>query len=250
MRQVSQMNHSPSLLKLYKMNEINKYEKVMGPELGAAFNHLNNEVIWLNMNWHNYLELFDSGEETISLLNYSAPQFFFLLKKGILENIIISIGRIFDNEFSNPVSKNKKSNLSLVFLINSLYDDDKKIKLLKKLNFTKTTYYEKTIKTYRNEWFAHKDLEFSLRQKTNNIYPVKMELQRIVDEVSEIMNIIYQSYFDSQLLYNYKHSKNAQALVHILKSHRCIMKEIHDLKISGEIEKAQFLYRLMLPLSE
>lgn len=59
-----------------------KHAGVLGPELGAVYNALYNELVWLHFQWGQYRKLF-IGNEHLDVLNDAAGALFFVVQQTI-----------------------------------------------------------------------------------------------------------------------------------------------------------------------
>lgn len=84
------------------------YVKAMGPELGDLFFRLSNECVSLHWKWEEFVSLFGTSPERISLLNKSAGAFFRIVQDTLWENVLLHIARLMD-----PPQSVGKDNLCL-----------------------------------------------------------------------------------------------------------------------------------------
>jgi hypothetical protein len=68
----------------------------LGPELGAVFHALWNEVVQLRWEWKEYRSLYVN--ESVDLLNDQAPEFFWLIQHVLSDHVIGSIANLTDKE--------------------------------------------------------------------------------------------------------------------------------------------------------
>lgn len=74
------------------------YIAKMGEELGSLYYALWQEVVWLHVEWAEYVELYIYGTKPsrIALLNEAAPSFFRLVQDGLFETAVLKIARLTD----------------------------------------------------------------------------------------------------------------------------------------------------------
>lgn len=84
------------------------YVSLMGEELGSLFYALWQEVIWLHIEWHEFVELFGTKPSRIEVMNSAAPQFFRIVQDELFDMIVLRIARLTDS----PKSVGK-SNLTI-----------------------------------------------------------------------------------------------------------------------------------------
>jgi hypothetical protein len=68
----------------------NEYLKALGPELGAIYQALCNDVSWLHFKWKQYRILFAGSPERIDLLNGVAGAFFFIIQEVLHDDVFDS----------------------------------------------------------------------------------------------------------------------------------------------------------------
>ncbi len=57
--------------------------------LGELHHTLYNEVAWLHLKWQDFRTLFGGTEQTIELLNQTAPSFFHHLQRTLWEDVLL-----------------------------------------------------------------------------------------------------------------------------------------------------------------
>src|SRR5512144_2855527 len=68
----------------------------MGPELGQLHYELWNELAWIHAKWKQYHRLYGTSDDTVALLNKTAPSFFYLLGSILLDDVLLHIARLTD----------------------------------------------------------------------------------------------------------------------------------------------------------
>ncbi len=70
---------------------------VLGDDFGSFLYVISNQIAWLSLKLDEYCQLFAVKETRIELLNQSAPSFFFLIQRTLLESIILGIAKLTDS---------------------------------------------------------------------------------------------------------------------------------------------------------
>lgn len=70
---------------LYKAEEVRKQRiNIMGSDLGVLYDALCNEIVWIQFKWIEYVELFGTDENRISLLNKQLQGSFLCDSEGFI----------------------------------------------------------------------------------------------------------------------------------------------------------------------
>jgi hypothetical protein len=83
----------------------------MGAPLGEVYSALWQEVAVAHFYWKEYVELFGTKHERITLLNETAPHFFRMLQDELWETSLLHLARLTDP--ANSFGKQDKSNLTI-----------------------------------------------------------------------------------------------------------------------------------------
>lgn len=131
----------------------------MGPQLGAVYNVLYNDVIWLHAEWEQYRHLFAKSERRIELLNETAGYLFRIIQDTIFENVVLGLARLTDRIQTGRGQK-QQENLTLQRLPSLVSDAQLQLELaaLVKAALDACT----TSRTWRNKRLAHRDLAVAL----------------------------------------------------------------------------------------
>jgi AbiU2 len=131
------------------------YIAKMGEELGSLYYALWQEVVWLHVEWAEYVELYGTKPSRIALLNEAAPSFFRLVQDGLFETAVLKIARLTD-----PPKSVGKPNLTVQQLPALITDEQLRDKMNVSIEAAKTA--AAFCRDWRNRRFAHRDLYLSL----------------------------------------------------------------------------------------
>jgi AbiU2 len=125
------------------------------------------------------------SEDTVKLLNDTAPAFFVRHQRLLIEDLIMSFCRLTD-EPKTGRRENRQHNLTLSRLVNGLDDNAKELRKDLNQKLTRIRQHATPMRNYRHKLVAHADLAEYLAPSTNlgaNISIDSMEeLLREVDE--------------------------------------------------------------------
>ncbi len=123
----------------------------MPKPLGEIHNALWREVAWLHLKWGEYRALFAVNQETIDLLNKTAPLFFHHLQGVLWEDVLLHLCRVTD-----PPKSAGRANLTLRGLPSLVSDAKLRAELEKQVALAqKKTEFARD---WRNRRLAHKAL--------------------------------------------------------------------------------------------
>ena len=131
------------------------------PTRDALFLSLNASISELTSRWEIYEQLFDSGEESVALLNSSGSYVFFLLQRLLLDDTMLALSRLTD-----PASSDKKGrtkNASINYLI-EIADPSLSAADRDYVNAAsaRLTTHVRNVRVHRTKSIAHADLPHSL----------------------------------------------------------------------------------------
>lgn len=89
----------------------------MPAPLGELHHTLYNELAWLHLKWQDFRALFANSEQTVELLNQTAPIFFHHLQRALWEDVLRHLCRLTD-----PPKSAGRDNLTLLRLPDMIPD--------------------------------------------------------------------------------------------------------------------------------
>ena len=200
----------------------------MKAESQKIFNELWEDVVWLNGKWNIVNQLFYSDPCNIELLNRKAFSFFRVIKRTLLDDILLSICRIIDPD----VSFKGDENCSLNNLIATLDEEEDKLIIEKLNNLIKDSEKNiQTIKKIRDKKLAHKDLKIALSNNEESQLSIN-QIRDVIQIITKFMNS-YQSNFErKETAYeNFEFNTNGKTIIEYLKQSDKYL-EIEKQKIS------------------
>ncbi len=174
--------------------------RVLSPDLKKIFDIVESEVIWLHTKWIIYSQLFGKDKQRVDLLNESASVFFSVIQDTLLNDTIISIGRLIDN----PKALGQ-DNASIEQLIDTI-DEKEHTNLCESLRNKLKALRDQAqpIKLWRNKLIAHTDLRTALVITENPLPGISRDyLSQVLLLIREIMNTINVYYFEKETGYEY-----------------------------------------------
>ena len=189
----------------------------MGPDLGAIYYILYNDVVWSHIKWKQYKTLFGVSEARIALLNESASSFFYVVERVFWENILLNLCRLTDSETTRRSRNQTHANLSLGYMANSITEESLKDALNEIINrAVEATCFARV---WRNKWLAHRDLDHSLKRAVDPLPPVsRLDIENALLSIREVMNFIHKHYLSKEVGFEYAvASGDADTLVYFLR---------------------------------
>jgi hypothetical protein len=164
--------------------------KVLGPELGPVFHALYNQCAWLQFKWHQFTELFNSGQERIDLLNRAAPLFFGMAQDDMGEAILLSLTRLTD-----PPDSRGRPNLTIKRLPRLVADE-----LRPELQQLVDAAEQKVelIRPWRNKYTGHIDYNIATKQAEPLSPPTRDQVNDAVNAICTVVERISSHYFHMQ----------------------------------------------------
>ena len=155
------------------------------------------------------IDLFDElymKEDTVKLLNDSAPYAFELIRESLAADIMMSLFRLLDPKIS---CGNENASIALLqneVLSYSIIGLNDKVKRLMDL--------KNQVKTYRDKVLAHNDLEQIVRPATslNPSFPWSV-LQEIVNLIFDFLNLIFIHFTNGEMSFDIINLGSGDALL-------------------------------------
>lgn len=171
----------------------------MGEPLGTLFSALWQEVATLHFYWKEYVELFGSKPERITLLNQAAPHFFRMLQDELWESALLSLARLTDP--ANSQGKQDRSNLTIQALPALITDAKLKDEVSKLVaEAIKLTEF---CRDWRNRRIAHRDLKLALEQPTTPLAAgSRAQVKDALKCIADVLNAVERHYCNSETGYD------------------------------------------------
>lgn len=183
------------------------YNSSLPEEIRKIFMWLCQDVASLQMKWSFYLELFSSQENT-SLLSDLALGSFNIIEESLQSDLTMSICRL-----SDPVQSMGKDNLSLSTLAQQCSKIDNVSELIE--DFLDAC---APVRQYRNKRVGHNDLNTTIKPHDNPLPGIgRSQIDRILELASEILNVVYQNFVNTELFFNPVLIGGADSLIYWLK---------------------------------
>lgn len=187
-----------------------QYVDAMGDELGKLFFRFWNECVWLHWKWEEYVALFGTKPERISLLNKAAGSFFRVVQDTLWENVLLHISRLTD-----PPQSAGKDNLTLRRLP-ALVDDKIRAEVGTLLQTCLTNC--EFARDWRRRQIAHCDLRLALDDPTAT--PLAAASRKAVKDaltaIAALLNAVELHYRGSTVHYELQPYGNAEALLYVV----------------------------------
>jgi AbiU2 len=167
----------------------------MGAPLGEVYSALWQEVAVAHFYWKEYVELFGTKPERITLLNETAPHFFHMLQAELWESSLLHLARLTDP--ASSFGKQDKSNLTIQALL-ALIEDAKLKETVSNLvaEAIKDTAF---CRDWRNRHIAHRDLKLALEQPTIPLAEgSRAGVNKALRSMSAVLNALDGYYFQSE----------------------------------------------------
>lgn len=141
-------------------------------DLMAAFEAIEDEVLWLHAKWKIFRQLFGKNEQRIALLNDFAPDFFEIVHDSILYDVFLTLSRLTD-----PAEMGPWKNLTFQRLVKMLETDGHQ-QLASKLTPVLKTINERCepIRPWRNKRIAHRDFGSGLQYEPDPLPGVSRQM--------------------------------------------------------------------------
>lgn len=172
----------------YKRVDQCKTEHVqhMGGALGALFNSLYSDLVWLHIKWAEYVELFGTKPERVDLLNSAAPNFFGIMQGVLLENIILHVARLTD-----PPRSFGKHNLTIRALPAAVSSN---IAASVDHQVTEALKHSEFCGDWRDRYIARNDLALALGQAAPLKDASREKLHSTLHAIGDVPNVVSGHY--------------------------------------------------------
>jgi hypothetical protein len=192
----------------------NEYLKALGPELGAIYQALCNDVSWLHFKWKQYRILFAESPERIDLLNGVAGAFFFIIQEVLHDDVLIHIARLIDRK-----SYRKNDNLSLSQLASAVRVHAPQISVEIYSQVKQAEDKARFVEDWRNHRLNHTDLNLALGQRATALPGIAREqIEGFLRALRDVLNKIESHFWQRSIgLEHIYADRDAEYLVHYLK---------------------------------
>lgn len=151
-----------------------EYRKVLGDDLGPLYASLEDEYIWLEVKWQQFLTIFGS-EDRVAIINEAAPAYFHMLEDVLSDDILMHIARLTDTG---------KGRLTVERLRPLARKGYPQIADLLAQAGTATGF----VRTWRNKRLAHRELQVALSEGAKLLPPIDRDyIQSAIDAIHEIV---------------------------------------------------------------
>lgn len=165
----------------------NHFTQIFGPDLGAKYYGLRNQVIHVNMHWAMIRELVKS-EERRSLLKTTGGYFFITTHKIFGDDVILRLSRLVDR-----AKQGGQDNLSLWALLGDINDPciESKVRNLIEEAERKIA----PLKVHRHKRIAHFDLRLALNDPNFSLPPISNQsIDEALAAVAEVLGQLQDEY--------------------------------------------------------
>src|SRR5580704_4604885 len=138
-----------------------EYLKALGPELGAIYQTLCDDVSWLHLKWKQYRTLFVESQEHIDLMNRVGGMFFFIIQEVLHDDVLMHIARLVDRKRHKD-----KENLSLLQLASTVQVKAPNISGEIHILVNQARKKARFVEDWRNRRLAHSSLDVALGRKS------------------------------------------------------------------------------------
>ncbi|HYD48679.1 MAG TPA: hypothetical protein VEB21_10045 [Terriglobales bacterium] len=189
-----------------------EYIAAMGAELGAVFYRLFNDTGTLHILWDQFVILFATKRERLSILNRSAGTFFRLVQNMLWQHTLLTLCRLTD-----PKTTAGKANLS-IRCIPDLVND---AALREELGPLIEAAVEATnfARDWRNRRIAHTDFDlFAGRSAKELASASKTNVEHALAAIAAVLSHLEQRFKGRQLWFgNIPHAGGAEAMLYVLR---------------------------------
>jgi hypothetical protein len=184
----------------------------MGPELGALYHRLWNEVSWLHLKWRQYEELYGSSEERVDILNASASLFFRIIQDSLWEDILLHLCALTD-----PETTGRKENLTLRRFPALISNDTVRASVNAAVEAAVSA--TDFARDWRNRRIAHRDLALAISDGAEPLASASRATTRLaVEALCEVIRQVSLGSSDSDVFFGGPPQPNdAVSLLYVLR---------------------------------
>jgi len=173
-----------------------QYIEAMGDGLGSVFWTLHLHVSDLYLVWRQYEQLFAENEETVVLLNESAPTFFGVIQGQLWDSVMIGISRLTD-----PAKTFKSQNLTILALPALISDANlrRDVQILCDVALNDAEF----ARTHRNKRIAHNDLDYVIDRAAHPLpAATRVKIKASLDSICSVLNALNGRYKERTCFYD------------------------------------------------
>lgn len=188
----------------------------MGPQLGAVYNVLYNDVSWLHAKWEQYRHLFAKSERRIELLNETAGYLFRIIQDTVFEDVVLGLARLTDRIQTGRGQK-RQENLTLRRLPSLVSDPQFQLELTALVEAALDACT--TPQAWRNKRLAHRDLAVALATAGDPLPGISLaDVEAALAALRVLLNKLERHYLDTEVDYQMvlTNPGDADSLVHYL----------------------------------
>lgn len=173
-----------------------QYVEAMGADLGVMYCDLNDHLLDLWLVWKQYEQLFAVDQETVMLLNKSAPTFFGVIQAQLWDSVILGISRLTDS----PEMRHNK-NLSIEAVLPLVKEDALRATLSGLCS--QANYDAEFARKHRHKRIAHNDLAH-IRDKAAHPLPgaSREKIKKSLESIRAVLEALNGHYRESTMLYD------------------------------------------------
>jgi AbiU2 len=201
----------------------------MGPEFGAYWHALREELVTLHAKRQQYRELYDTSDDRIALLNATAPFFFAALQDILWDDIVLHIARLVDDPGNDD-----KAVLTVLRIKRFVRDTPiardvwKHIKTVVKAS--------EFARNWRNKRVAHRNLKHVLGQSEQPLNAgSRDDVERALDAFRDLYNRIHAHYLRLHMDFELPGRRQSVPVICYISLRKVAMRKRHD---SIEFDKA------------
>lgn len=168
-------------------------------EIWAA---LSAKVVALHGRWVVYCQIFGTNEERIELFNDAASYAARIFHDALFSDVMLALARVGDPGIQGK-KHDPKRNLSVLGLQQALREANvSSLATQMEAPLKEFEAARNGLKTLRNKWIAHNDLDTSLEARTTPLRgPTRDEIENALYLLRQIMNLVASEYTGSQMLW-------------------------------------------------
>ena len=150
------------------------------------------------MKWGEYEVLYGGGSMRLDLLNGSAPAFFWMVGKVLLEDMLLHISRLTDPPASGK--DRDKGNLTIRNLPGFVEDATTRAALYRLVN--KAGDKVEVNRKLRNHRIAHCNFDLAINNEpTPMLEPAKEQVREALSAIRDVLTGLEQRYFDTETVF-------------------------------------------------